>query len=145
MSQELKTKVSLKQEEEMIYKCNLGGINMHHLYIDESQKKAREKIGPSPAKLLALSILGCLSASLEFCLQKKNLSLLDLEGKAEVTIARNDKMLWRIKKIDIDIIPRVNNPKMRKRIDQCRKFFEQYCIISESIREGIELNVNLEY
>ena len=145
MSHELKTKVSLKQEDEMIYKCDLGGIKIHNLYIDESNKDLKEKLGPSPAKLLALSILGCLTASFEFCLLKRDICLSDLEGKAEVTIARNEKNFWRVKKIDIKIIPKVANLKMLKRIDQCKKFFEQFCIISESVREGIDLKVNLEY
>ncbi len=145
MSEQLKTKVGLKQEEEMIFKCDLGQLKIQNLYIDEKHKQETERIGPSPAKLLALSVLGCLAASFTFCLQKKDFTLSNLEGKAEVTIARNDKGFWRVKKIDIIIIPKVGDPKMRKRVDQCRKFFEQYCIISESVRNGIDLNVNLEY
>ncbi|MFW9998677.1 MAG: OsmC family protein [Candidatus Hodarchaeota archaeon] len=145
MSHELRPKVSLKKEEEMIYRCDLGGIKMQSLYIDESRKNIKEKIGPSPAKLLALSILSCLSLSFEFCLQKTGFILSDLNGSAEVIIARNDKDFWRIKKIDVNIEPIIKNPEMRKRADQCQRFFEQYCIISESLRKGIEINVNLDY
>ena len=145
MTNELKTKVGLKLEDQMLFKCDLGQIKMHNLYIDERNKKGTNIIRPSPKKLLALSVLGCLAASFEFCLQKKQFSLSDLDGKAEVTLARNDKGFWRVKKIDVDILPKVDNPKMRKRVDQCKKFFEQYCIISESLRKGIEVNINLEY
>ena len=145
MSNELKNKVGLKQEEEMIFKCDLGSLKMDNLYIDETNKKHTEKIGPSPTKLLALSVLGCLAASFSFCLQKKSFSLSGLEGKAEVTIARNDKGFWRVKKIDVEMNPKIDTPEMRKRADQCRKFFEQYCIISESLRTGFEVNVNLNY
>lgn len=145
MSNELKTRVSLKQEEEMIYKCNLGEIKMDTLYIDEKHDKNSERIGPSPVKLLALSVLGCLAASFSFCLNKKEFSLSDLLGHAEVTIARNDKHLWRVKKIDVRISPKIDTPELRKRADQCAKFFEQYCIISESLRNGIEVNLELEY
>ncbi|MFX1532097.1 MAG: OsmC family protein [Promethearchaeota archaeon] len=145
MSNELKSKVGLHQEEEMIFKCDLGNLRMDNLYIDESNKKKNEKIGPSPTKLLGLSVLGCLAASFSFCLQKKDFSLSELEGKAEVTIARNEKAFWRVKKIDIELNPKINTPDMRKRADQCRKFFEQYCIISESLRTGFEVNVKLNY
>ena len=145
MSNVLKTKVGLKQEEEMIFKCDLGNLKMVNLYIDETNTKRTEKIGPSPTKLLALSVLGCLAASFSFCLQKKNFSLSGLEGKAEVTIARNDKGFWRVKRIDVEMIPKIDTPEMRKRADQCRKFFEQYCIISESLRTGFEVSVNLNY
>ncbi len=145
MSNVLKTKVGLKQEEEMIFKCDLGSLKMDNLYIDETNKKSTKKIGPSPTKLLALSVLGCLAASFSFCLQKKDFSLSGLEGKAEVTIARNDKGFWRVKKIDVEMNPKIDTSEMRKRADKCRKFFEQYCIISESLRTGFEVNVNLNY
>ena len=145
MPNELKTRVGLRQEEEMIFNCDLGDIKMENLYIDEKHNKETEKIGPSPAKLLALSVLGCLAASFSFCLQKKNIFLSDLSGQAEVTIARNDKGFWRVKKIDVKINPKIDTPELRKRADQCTKFFEQYCIISESLRDGIEVNLNLDY
>ncbi|MFX0083421.1 MAG: OsmC family protein [Candidatus Hodarchaeota archaeon] len=145
MPDELKTKVGLKQEEEMIFKCELGNLKMDNLYIDERNKKEVEKIGSSPTKLLASSVLGCLAASFSFCLQKKNFSLSGFEGKAEVTIARNDKGYWRVRNINIELNPKIDTPEMRKRADQCEKFFEQYCIISESLRTGFEVNVNLKY
>ncbi|MFW9879020.1 MAG: OsmC family protein [Candidatus Thorarchaeota archaeon] len=145
MSKELKTKVGLIQEGEMIFKCELGNFKMDNLYIDETDKKEIEKIGPSPAKLLALSVLGCLSASFSFCIQKKNYSLSGFEGKAEVKIARNEKGFWRVKNIDIELNPKIDTPEMRRRADQCRKFFEQYCIISESLRTGFDVNVSLNY
>lgn len=145
MSNELKTKVRLKLEEQMLFKCDLGQSMNQNLYIDERNKKVTNKIGTFSTKLLALSVLGCFAASFEFYLQKKEFSLSDLDGKAEVTLARNDKGFWRVKKIDIEILPKVDNPKMHKRTDQCKKLFEQYCIISESLRKGFEVNVNLKY
>jgi len=45
----------------MIFECDLGNLKMSNLFIDEKNKIESEKIGPSPAKLLALSVLGCLS------------------------------------------------------------------------------------
>ena len=76
---------------------------------------------------------------------KKNFTLSDLEGKAGVTISRNEEGFWRVKKIDVEIIPKIDTPEMRKRADQCTKFFEQYCIIAESLRNGFKVNVNLKY
>lgn len=95
--------------------------------------------------MLALSVLGCLAASFAFCLGKKNFLLSDIEGKAVITSKRNEKGFWRLNKIDIKLNPKIDNPKMRKKADQCQKIFEQFCIISESLREGIEINTNFEY
>ena len=150
MSEETKIKVGLNMEEEMIFKCDLGAINMADLYVDEKHKRSAEKIGPNPSRLLGLAVLSCLSASFEFCLQKRNLSIEDLNATAEITIIRNEKGFWRIKKIDCNIKPSIQDPKARKRAEQCLKtikdnvFYEQYCIVTESVRKGIEVNVNVD-
>jgi uncharacterized OsmC-like protein len=137
--------VGVTLEEEMVFKCDLGKINMEDLYIDERELRDTEKIGPSPARLLALAVLGCMGASFAFCLKKRGFTLEELDGKAEIIIYRNEKGFWRVKKINLEINPKIDNPKMRKRADQCRKFFEQYCIITQSVREGIEVNLKLDY
>ncbi|MFW9989737.1 MAG: OsmC family protein [Candidatus Odinarchaeota archaeon] len=145
MSEELKSNVELKLEEKMLFKCNLGKLKIDELYIDLRKEKRMKRIGPSPVKLLGISVLSCLAASLEFCIEKENFSLSDLDGRAEVTVARDRENFWRIKKIDVEMIPKIDNPELLKRIEQCKKLFEQYCIISESLKKGIEINVNLEY
>ena len=144
MSNEKKINVGLALQEEMIFKCDLGSTKMNDLYIDERHVKGVDKIGPDPARLLGLAVLGCLEASFEFCMQKKNFKLNELRGKAEVLMKKNEKGFWRVKKINIEINPTIENPEMRKRADQCKKMFEQYCIVTQSVREGIEINVNLD-
>jgi uncharacterized OsmC-like protein len=142
---EYKSEVSISLEEEMIFKCDFGQVKMKDLFIDEQHKKSQEKIGPNPSKLLALSLLGCMSASFAFCLQKRDFSLSDFKGKALIKSKRNAKGFWRIKEIKLELYPKIDTPKMRERADQCQKFFEQFCIISESIRDGIEITTNLNY
>lgn len=145
MPYEYISEVGIRLEEDMIFKCDLGQINMNNLFIDEQHKKTKDKIGPNPSKLLALSVLACMGASFAYCLQKYNISLSDFEGKAYITSTRNEKGFWRIKKISIDLRPKIDNPKIRKKADECKKFFEQFCIISESLKEGIEINTDLFY
>ena len=145
LSDEKKIKVGLSLEEEMIFKCDLGQIKMQDLYIDEKNKREAEKIGPNPSRLLALAVLGCLAASFTFCMSKKDLKVGDLDGKAEVILKRSNKGFWRVKRINVTINPKIDDPIMRKRADQCRKMFEQYCIVTQSVRNGIEVNVDLDY
>ena len=145
MSDEAKFEVGLTLEEEMIFKSDLGQIKMQDFFIDEKHKKEENRIGPNPAMLLALAILGCLEASFTFCLQKKNFTLEDISGRAEIVTGRNEKGFWRVKRINVTINPKIDDPIMRKRADQCRKMFEQYCIVTQSVRNGIEVNVDLDY
>ncbi len=154
ISNEMKTKVGIKLDEfesQMIFKCDLGNLKVKDCYIDEEHHEEVDMLGPNPSRLLALGVLGCLSASFIFCLKKKNFQVDDFNAEAEVTLTRNEKGFWRIKKIDVDIVPKIENPDTLKRAKQCLKqvkdgvsFFEQYCIVTQSVRAGIEVNVNLE-
>ena len=153
ISDEMKTKVGLKLDEfesQMIFKCDLGDMKVKDCYIDEEHHKEVDMMGPNPSRMLALGVLGCLSASFIFCLKKRDFKVDDFNGEAEVTITRNEKGFWRIKKIDVDIEPKIEDPETLKRAKQCLKqvkdgnsFFEQYCIVTQSVRAGIEVNVNL--
>lgn len=53
--------------------------------------------------------------------------------------------LLRVKKVNVHIISKIDDPKAPKRTDQCRKMFETYCTVTAAVRDGIEVNVNLEY
>jgi organic hydroperoxide reductase OsmC/OhrA len=77
--------------------------------------------------------------------EEKTLTLDDLKAEAELTIARNKKGFWRVMKIDVDINIRISDPDTRKRADQCKKMFEQYCIVTQAVREGIDVEVNIKY
>lgn len=145
MDEEKKVEVGLNLEEEMIFKCDLGEIKVEDCYIDETHDKEPEMWGPNPSRMLGVAILGCLSASFIFCLKKKDFAIENLNAKGEVTIARNEKGFWRVKKIDVKIEPKIDTSEMRKRADRCRKMFEDYCIVTQAVREGIEVNVNLDY
>lgn len=145
MTEGLKTKVGLTLEEEMIFKCDLGEMKVKDCYIDKAHKDEVDMLGPNPSRMLGMAILGCLSASFIFCLKKRNLSIDDLKAEAEVTIARNQKGFWRVKKIDVNIDVKIDDPETRKRADQCRKMFEQYCVVTQAVREGIDVEVNLNY
>lgn len=154
ISNDIKTKVGIKLDEsesQMIFKCDLGNLKVKDCYIDEEHREEVDMLGPNPSRLLALGVLGCLSASFIFCIKKRNFKVDDFTAEAEVVITRNKKGFWRIKKIDVNILPKITDPDTLKRAKQCLKsakdgvsFFEQYCIVTQSVRSGIEVNVNLD-
>ena len=145
MSEEIITKVGLNLESGMLFKCDLGDIKVKDCYIDDEHHKEVDMLGPNPSRMLGLAVLGCLSASFIFCLKKRNFNVEDLKAEAEVTIRRNEKGFWRVKKIDVLIKPKIDDPDTKKRADQCLKMFEQYCIVTQAVREGINVEVNVAY
>lgn len=145
MTEDSKPKVGISLVEDMIFKCNLGEMNVKDCYIDDTHQEEAEMLGPNPSRLLGLALLGCLSASFIFCLKKKELTVDDLKAEAELTIARNEKGFWRVKKVDVNLNITINDTETRKRADRCKKMFEQYCIVTQAVREGIDVKVNLNY
>jgi uncharacterized OsmC-like protein len=142
---ESQVKVKLSLEKDMIFKCDLGDLRIKDCIIDETNKIESEMLGPDASRLLAMAVLGCLSASFIFCFSKRDFTIDDLEAEAIVTIFRNEKGFVRVKKIDVNINPEIKNPEIQKRANQCKKMFEQYCTITASVREGIDINVNVNY
>ena len=129
----------------MLFKCDLGDMKVKDCYIDEEHPEEVDMLGPNPSRMLGLAVTGCLSASFIFCLKKRKFNLDDLKAEAEITILRNQKGFWRVKKIDVTIKPTIDDPDTRKRADQCKKFFEDYCVVTQAVREGIKVEVNLDY
>ena len=151
MVHEENTIVDLKLEKDFIFKVELGYEKIKELFIDETIDERSKVWGPDAAQLLAMAVLGCLNASFIFCLNKRNLTIDNLEANAEVSFNKNEKGYIRVKKIDVKIIPKTNDPAVLKRINQCMKkikddkmFFEESCIITASIREGIDVDVKIE-
>ncbi|MEJ2296093.1 MAG: OsmC family protein [Candidatus Lokiarchaeota archaeon] len=121
MSEPKKVNVGLSLEEGMIFKCELGEMKVEDCYVDDEHDTEASMWGPNPSRMLGMAVMGCLSSSFIFCLKKKGLSLDDLKTTAEVTIARNEKGFW------------------------CKKFWQQFCLVTEAVREGIDVDVNLNY
>jgi len=151
MVHEENTIVDIKLEKELVFKCNLGLKNLKEIYIDETINPKGELVGPDAARLLGMAILGCLSASFIFCLQKRNLVVDDLDASAEISFGKTEKEHIRVKKINIKITPKTKDPATLKRIKQCiskmktsEMLFEETCIITGSVREGIHIDVNVE-
>ncbi len=151
MVREENTVVDIKLEQDMIFKVNLGSDKIKELFIDETLGEKSQVWGPDAAQLLAMALLGCLNASFLFCLQKRNLTVDELEAQAEVSFKKIEKGYTRVDKIDVKIVPKTKNPVTLKRINQCIKkmksgnmFFEETCIITESVRQGINVNVDVE-
>jgi uncharacterized OsmC-like protein len=143
MSEDMKTKVGLSLEKDMIFKCDLGNMKVKDCYIDDTHKEEVDMLGPNPTRMLGLALLGCLSASFIFCLKKKEMTLDELKAEAEIRLHRNEKGFWRVKKIDVDITAQMDDPSVLKRAKLCKKMFEQYCIVTQSVRNGIDVDVNV--
>jgi uncharacterized OsmC-like protein len=109
------------------------------LIIDEPPPVGQDK-GPNPSRLLAAAVGGCLSASLLFCARKLRLDMPGLHAEVRVRHTRNEKGRLRIGNIDVEIAPCIKEPDEQK-LRRCLELFEDFCVVTQSVRKGIDVSV----
>lgn len=101
-----------------------------------------EGSGPNAAAVLAAAIGNCLAASFAFCLRKARLEPVDMGASVVAHVARNEQGRFRISGIDVELAPEVREAD-RPRLERCERLFEDFCIVTESVRRGIPVTVNV--
>jgi uncharacterized OsmC-like protein len=101
-----------------------------------------EGAGPNPARLLAASVANCMSASLKFCLDRSRVELLDLRVHVDGSIQRNEKGRFRVTSLQVRLEPSVS-AEDRERMGRCLEVFEDFCIVGQSVRQGIPIGVEV--
>jgi uncharacterized OsmC-like protein len=107
------------------------------LLVDEPPPLGKDR-GPNPARLLAASVASCLSASLVFCLHKAGVEVGALTTEIETELVRNERRRLRIGKLAVRLRPEL--PPGRE-LGSCLEAFEDFCVVTESVRQGIEVDV----
>jgi uncharacterized OsmC-like protein len=123
------------------FEVDFGMEGVPALVIDEPAPLG-EGTGPNPSRLLAAAVAGCLSASLLFCAEKARVDTRALRTSVRTEMVRNDRGRLRIGKIDVEIEVDPADPQA-KGIDRCVKIFKDYCVVTESVRDGIPVDVSV--
>ena len=112
------------------------------LLMDEP-KPLGEDLGPSASKALSAAVGNCLSASLLFCLQKAWIDTRGMRTRVTTKVTRNEQKRLRIGasrvKIEIDL----DRDSAPGRVDRCIELFEDFCIVTASVRNGIDVSVEV--
>ena len=99
--------------------------------------------GPNASRLLAAAVANCMSASLLYCLRRARIEVHGLRATVSGEYERNDAGRLRIGAIDVSIAPVVDEAD-RPRMKRCLELFEDFCVVTQSVRSGIEVNVAVE-
>lgn len=138
-----KTKVVVEWVEDLTFKLDFQNPSLPKLFIDETHDvESPEAIGPDPSKLLISAVMGCLNASFGFCLKKSRIPLKGMKAIGELTSKRNDEGYWRVLQIDVELVPEIE--KGAGRFEKCVEIFHDYCTITQSVRQGIPVNVTIK-
>ena len=111
------------------------------LFVDEL-KPLGENSGPNPTRLLSVAVGHCLGSTLLFCLAKARINVKNLEITVKATQEISEEGHLRIKKLEVQMRLDVDE-KDRKRVPRCLSIFEKYCTVTQSVRKGIDVTVNI--
>ena len=119
------------------------GQDQPTLTMDEPAPLGRGE-GPNAARVLGAAVGNCLGASLLFCLQRSKVEVRQLSVEVAGTIVRNERGRFRIAGLRVRLLPGlVAGAGARERIDRCLGLFEEYCIVTQSVRQGIDVQVEV--
>lgn len=132
--------VHLKQDQDFRFAIHFAeGTPV--LYGDEAPPLGKAS-GPNPAQLLAAAVGNCLSDSLLFALRKFKQSPEPIQTTVTATIDRNAEKRLRIMHIDVKLTLGVAAESL-KHLDRVLEQFEDFCTVSQSVRQGIPVKVEV--
>jgi organic hydroperoxide reductase OsmC/OhrA len=136
-----KFKVNVDQSEGFQFLVNFNQDGVPVLLTDELPPVGTGK-GPNPARLLAAAVANCLAASFLFCMQKSHIEPQRVTAVVEGELTRNERGRMRIKELRVRLEPALDEADL-PRIARCTEIFEDFCIVTESVRAGIDVLVEL--
>ena len=98
---------------------------------------------PNAAAVLGAAVGECLAASLAFCLRRARVGVDGLTARVTTRVTRNPEGRFRIGGIDVELVPEVADAD-RARLGRCEALFEDFCVVTESVRRGIPVNVTVK-
>ncbi len=139
MSESILTKLEFLEGYKFKVKFDVEGLPI--LMVDE-MKPIGEGMGPNPSRLLSTAVGHCLSSSLLYCLKKARVRVKKLETNVTANIERNKEGYLRITGLNVQIQLEVDDEDKIK-VARCLTIFENYCTVTQSVRQGINVKVDI--
>jgi organic hydroperoxide reductase OsmC/OhrA len=117
------------------------GEGIAALLVDEPQPLGGGH-GPNASRLVSAAVGNCLSASLLFCLRRGRVEPRHIKSTVTTTMTRNEKGRWRVHGAEVSLVMDLD-PQHRDRIGRCLELFEDYCVVTQSVRQGIGVAVTV--
>ncbi|MEZ5542106.1 MAG: OsmC family protein [Pseudomonadota bacterium] len=131
----------LEQVENFEFRVRFDWPDVPDLLLDEPAPLGGQA-GPNAARLIAAGVANCLSASLLFCLQKSHQAPGGISATVTGSVGRNAQGRLRLMGIDVDLTL-AGLPADRARLARCFSLFEDYCVVTQAVRDGIPVGVRV--
>lgn len=134
--------ITMEQTADFEFRVRFDKPHHADLMMDEPEPLGKDA-GPSASRILAAAIGNCLSASLLFCARKAKAELGPIRTRVRTEIARNEKGRLRIAGVEVEIDPQIPEAEKQKAM-RCLSLFEDYCVVTQSVRQGIPVKVTVK-
>lgn len=139
-TEQVTVSVELKQGYQFL--VDFGTADASSLLMDEPEPLGDGQ-GPNASRLLAAAVANCLSASLLFCLRKARVNVHAMRSEATATLVRDDRGRLRVGAVKVRIHPDVEQAESG-RMARCLELFEDFCVVTQSVRSGLDVSVDVE-
>lgn len=134
--------VSLELQQGYQFLVDFGMPGVPGLLMDEPEPLGAGQ-GPNASRVLAAAIANCLSASLLFCLRKARVGVRGMRTDASATLLRDERGRLRVGQVSVRIHPELEQSDSG-RIARCLGLFEDFCVVTQSVRTGLDVSVEIE-
>ncbi|MBS7622541.1 OsmC family protein [Candidatus Bathyarchaeota archaeon] len=131
----------LERSDGYRFKVRFDSPDLPEMMMDEP-KPVGEGSGPNASRLLSAAIGHCLSASLLFCLAKARLNVGRMETTVETSFRRNERGRLRISSLMVHLNLSIREEDV-ERSKRCFELFEDFCVVTQSVRQGIPVSVDV--
>ena len=141
MSEAAKFTIHLEQAAGYDFRVKFDIEQADELLLDEPTPLGQDR-GPNASRLVAAAAANCLSASLMYCLARKDAPADSIQTEASCTLVRNDRNLLRIGRVDVRITA-TGELLESKKTGRCLDLFEDFCVVTQSLRQGFPVGVEV--
>lgn len=141
MSEERRFTIHLTQQEGFKTTVTFDWAQVPALLLDEHPPLG-EQAGPNPTRLLTAAAANCLGSSLLFCVFKEDPPADCLRVEATCILVRNEQKRLRVGGLEVRLIV-ADVVKEAPRFPRCKELFEDFCVVTASIRQGIPVQVTV--
>lgn len=127
--------IKLELLENYIFKVDFGDFG--DILTDEAPPLGNGE-GPNPARLVAAAVGNCLCASLLFALRKFKDNPSGVRAEVNGEMERQEGR-WRIARLKVQMT--VDDTNALEHLPNALQQFEDFCIVTQSIRQGIPVEV----
>ena len=135
-------KVTLRHGEGFKYDISFDDPDWPTVRADEPEPLG-DGTAPNASRLLGAAIGNCLAASLLFCLNKARVPIEGVDATVQGIVSRNDNGRLRISQVKVELSPAFEGEVAEGRYERCLEVFEDFCIVTQSVRRGIDVEVEV--